>query len=85
MSDQRVIYLDNAATTRPYPRVCAVMADAMERTFGNPSSIHGVGRQAKRLMEESRETLAELIGAHPDEMYFTSGGTESNKDRKSVV
>ena len=54
------------------------MADAMERTFGNPSSIHGVGRQAKRLMEESRETLAELIGAHPDEMYFTSGGTESN-------
>lgn len=78
MSDQRIIYLDNAATTRPYPRVCAVMADAMERTFGNPSSIHGVGRQAKRLMEESRETLAELIGAHPDEMYFTSGGTESN-------
>lgn len=78
VGEGRIIYLDNAATTRLYPQVRAVMADAFEHAFGNPSSAHCVGRQAKRLMEESRETLASLIGANPDEVYFTSGGTESN-------
>lgn len=78
MGEQRVIYLDNAATTRVYPEVRDVMADAMEHAFGNPSSAHCAGRQAKRVMEESRETLAGLIGARPEEVFFTSGGTESN-------
>lgn len=76
--ERRVVYLDNAATTQLYPEVRAVMADAWEHAFGNPSSAHCVGRRAKRVMEESREILAGLIGAHPDEVYFTSGGTESN-------
>ena len=78
LGEGRIVYLDNAATTRVYPQVRAVMADAFENAFGNPSSAHCVGRRAKRLMEESRETLAGLVGAHPDEIYFTSGGTESN-------
>ncbi len=55
-----------------------------ERTFGNPSSIHGVGRQAKRLMEESRETLAELNGAHPDEMNKVAEAYMAGEDSENL-
>lgn len=73
-----VIYLDNAATTRPYPEVVEVVARAMRDEYGNPSSQHAAGKRAKRLLTEARETVAAAFGADPDEIFFTSGGTESN-------
>jgi cysteine desulfurase len=71
-------YLDNAATTQPYPSVVAAVVEALERDWGNPSSSHRRGREARALLERSRQTLAEALGVDPCELYFTSGGTESN-------
>jgi len=70
-------YLDHAATTPVLPEVIDAMAGAMSR-LGNPSSLHTSGRQARRLVEESRELLAEVLGARPSEVIFTSGGTEAD-------
>ena len=70
-------YLDHAATTPVLPEVIAAMAEAMSR-LGNPSSLHTAGRQARRAVEESRELLAEILGARPSELIFTSGGTEAD-------
>jgi len=72
------IYLDNAATTPMRQEVREVFAGALERTFGNPSSIHSVGQEAKKLLEESRERAAACIGAPPGNLIFTGGGTESD-------
>lgn len=74
----RQVYLDHAATTPPHPEVIAAMAEAMEHTFGNASSLHAWGRDARRALEEGREKVAALIGAQPAEVFFTSGGTESD-------
>ncbi|MDR2106621.1 MAG: cysteine desulfurase [Coriobacteriales bacterium] len=71
-------YLDNAATTQPYPSVVAAVVEALERDWGNPSSRHRRGKEAKTLLERSRQTVAEALGVEPREVYFTSGGTESN-------
>jgi cysteine desulfurase len=71
-------YLDNAATTQPYPSVVAAIARTLEHDWGNPSSQHHRGREAKAVLERSRQTLAEALGVEPCEVYFTSGGTESN-------
>ncbi|MFJ3956416.1 cysteine desulfurase family protein [Arthrobacter sp. NPDC090010] len=71
------VYLDHAATTSLHPAALAAMTDALVRT-GNPSSLHGAGRRARRLVEESRESLARAAGAHPSELIFTSGGTEAD-------
>lgn len=73
-----LVYLDNAATTRPYDRVLDVVDTAMREYWGNPSSRHIVGLQAKDLLEECRFVIARAIGARPEEIYFTSGATESN-------
>lgn len=71
-------YLDNAATTKPYPSVVRAVSEALEHTWGNPSSSHAKGMEAKRLLEASRATVAEALGVLPEEIFFTSGGTESN-------
>ena len=72
-----MIYLDNNASTKLDSEVEEAMARAMA-VFGNPSSVHGEGRLARRLVEEARDEVAALIGAAPEEVFFTSGGTESN-------
>ncbi len=74
----QIIYLDNAATTQPYDRVLDVVDEAMREYWGNPSSRHVMGLRAKELLEESRATVAQAIGAKPEEIYFTSGAPESN-------
>jgi cysteine sulfinate desulfinase/cysteine desulfurase-like protein len=70
-------YLDHAATTPMRPEAIAAMAEELER-FGNPSSLHAAGRRARRVVEESREQIAEVFGARPSEVVFTSGGTEAD-------
>jgi cysteine desulfurase len=71
------IYLDNNATTQPYPEVIAAMQDAFLASYANPGSRHAAGRHARRALEAARETMAEILGANPEELIFTSGGTES--------
>jgi len=72
------VYLDNAATTPLAPEVYEVMAPLLKEEFGNPSSTHFFGRQAKAVIETSRRTVAKLIHAKPSEIVFTSGGTEAD-------
>lgn len=72
------IYLDNAATTPLDPRVAEVMKDVMDRCFGNPSSTHGFGREARTVVERARKSIAEWLGVAPGEIVFTSGGTEAD-------
>ena len=70
-------YLDHAATTALAPEALAAMTRELART-GNPSSLHGSGRRARRVVEDAREALAAAAGAHPSEVIFTSGGTEAD-------
>ncbi|MCA9049157.1 MAG: cysteine desulfurase, partial [Planctomycetaceae bacterium] len=70
-------YLDNNATTMVLPEVRAVMEDAWQHGFANPGSRHSYGRDARNILELSRETIAEILTASPAEVVFTSGGTES--------
>lgn len=72
------IYFDYASTTPTDPEVVRAMEPYFFEVFGNPSSPHTLGRNAKKAIEGSRETLARFIGAKPEEIVFTSGGTESN-------
>lgn len=72
------IYLDNAATTPVDPEVYAAMQPYLSKKFGNPSSIHNYGKEVKVMIEEARETIADFLGVKPKEIFFTSGGTESN-------
>ena len=74
----RRVYLDHAATTPVRKEVVDVMTRYMLDVYGNPSSIHQFGREARKGMEEAREHVASLVGAQPDEIVFTSGGTESD-------
>ena len=73
-----IIYLDNAATTPIDPRVKEAMLPWLGDNFGNPSSVHLKGRQAKVMIEDTRDLFAEFIGVRSSEIYFTSGGTEAN-------
>ena len=77
MSKRRV-YLDNSATTPVDPRVAAVMARTVVETFGNASSVHGFGQQARAAVDRARREVAALVGAKQNEIVFTSGGTEAN-------
>jgi cysteine desulfurase len=77
-SQKRRIYLDHNATTPVHPEVLEAMLPYYKDKFGNASSIHGFGREVKVALEESREKVAKLINADPNEIYFTSGGTESD-------
>ncbi|MES2828010.1 MAG: cysteine desulfurase family protein [Bacteroidota bacterium] len=72
------IYLDNAATTPIDAAVIAEMVDAMNNSYGNPSSIHAQGREVRTLIERARKTVAGLLNATPAEIFFTSGGTEAD-------
>jgi len=73
-----LVYLDNAATTPVDPRVKAAMVPYLEEQFGNPSSVHSAGQAVRAAVEEARGQVASLIGARPDEVFFTSGGTEAD-------
>jgi cysteine desulfurase len=73
-----IAYLDNAATTMPLPEVVDSVARAMRDHFGNPSSLHGLGAAAARLLVRAREEVAALIRGEPDEVIFTGSGTEAN-------
>ncbi|WP_417218881.1 cysteine desulfurase family protein [Arthrobacter sp.] len=77
MSTTQPVYFDHAATTPMSASALAAMTQELSRT-GNPSSLHGAGRRAHRVVEESRERLAAAVGAHSSEVIFTSGGTESD-------
>jgi len=74
----RRIYLDYAATTPAHPEVVKAMLPYFTEAFGNPSSIHSYGQEAKGAIEEARTKVANLIGAHSEEIVFTSGGTEAD-------
>lgn len=74
----REIYLDNSATTRPYDQVIDFMTEVNRNMYGNPSSLHTKGIEAEKLVRKARESIALSLGADPKEIYFTSGGTESN-------
>ena len=71
-------YFDNSATTAPCCEAVSAVADAMTKCWGNPSSTHRAGNAAKELLDSSREAIAKKLSCSPEEIYFTSGGTESN-------
>ena len=73
-----MIYADNAATTPMSEKAIEAYTEAARHIYGNPSSVHSEGTYAKRLLEASRKAIADCIGAETDEIYFTSGGTESD-------
>lgn len=84
MTEQRTVYLDYAATTPVDPRVTEVMLPYLSERFGNPNSLHTLGREAYTALEEARGAVADSIGANsPNEVLFTSGGTES--DNAAVI
>ena len=72
------VFFDNAATTPIHPEVVMVMTKCLSDVYGNPSSTHSYGREAKGQLEESRRSIAKILGAKPSEIFFTSCGTESN-------
>src|SRR5262249_3598594 len=73
----RLVYLDHAATAPMLPEAVGAMTEELPR-LGNPSSLHHAGRRARRVVEESREQIAEAFSARPSEVIFTSGGTEAD-------
>ena len=73
-----MIYFDNSATTKVLPEVLDTYNKVSEQIWGNPSSLHNFGEQAFNLLEQSRKQIADLLNVHPDEIYFTSGGTEGD-------
>lgn len=78
MNDLERIYVDHAATTPMHPVVIEKITETMGGQFGNPSSIHSFGREARRIVDEARFGIARSIGAHETEIIFTSGGTEAD-------
>lgn len=78
MKIMKRIYMDYAATTPTDPEVVRAMLPYLTQVFGNPSSVHTEGQEARRAVEEARSTVARCLGAHPEEIVFTGGGTESD-------
>ena len=78
MGKQRIIYMDHSATTYTKEEVVDAMLPYFTRHFGNPSSIYGIARDSKEAIDAARTQVAKAIGAEPDEIYFTSGGSESD-------
>lgn len=72
------VYADNAATTKLSENSLNAMMQLLKEDYGNPSSLHSIGQKAKEYLEEARESIANLIGAKPKEIYFTSGGSEAD-------
>lgn len=73
-----MIYFDNSATTRPYPETLDTYVQVASKILGNPSSLHLLGDQATRILEASRQQVADLLGKKSEEIFFTSGGTEGD-------
>lgn len=73
-----MIYLDNSATTKPFPEVIESFTTVSQKYFGNPSSIHRIGMESEKLLIQAREQISGLLGVKSNEIYFTSGGTEGN-------
>ncbi|MBT8848748.1 aminotransferase V [Lactobacillus delbrueckii subsp. bulgaricus] len=73
-----MIYFDNSATTKMAPKALETYSQVVTKIWGNPSSLHKLGDRAHGLLEASRKQVADLLGVNTDEIYFTSGGTESN-------
>ncbi len=78
MTNKKTIYADHSATTKARPEVINAMVDILQIDFGNPSSIHSFGRIAKQHLEAAREDISSAIKAEKEQIFFTSGGTESN-------
>lgn len=78
MNNLEHIYVDHAATSPMHPKVIDRMYEIMKDQFGNPSSIHSYGRQARNILDNARAVIASSIGAHENEIIFTSGGTEAD-------
>jgi cysteine desulfurase len=78
MKAMKRIYFDHSATTPVHPEVVATMMEYLTDKFGNPSSVHSFGRETRKAVDEARTKVADLIGAEPNEIFFTSGGTESD-------
>lgn len=72
------IYLDNSSTTKPYPEVTNKVIEMLTEKYGNPSSLHRLGIESKKEVENVRQMIAESLAVEENEIYFTSGGTESN-------
>ena len=73
-----MIYLDYAASSPPYPQAAEKQLQVMLDAYGNPGAVHGPGNQARRILQESRRTIAKLLNVREQEVFFTSGGTEAN-------
>ena len=78
MSNKKLIYLDNAATTYVSGEVVTAMMPYFTTNFGNNSSLHSFGRDAEKALAKAREQIAKAVNADPEEIYFTSGATEAN-------
>ena len=75
---EKIVYLDNAATTRPYLEAIQAGMPYLTHNWGNPSSPYSFGQEARAAVEQARQTIADTLGAQPEEIYFTSGATEAN-------
>ena len=73
-----MIYLDNAATTKTAPEVVEAMLPYFSEYYGNPSSIYAIAGKSKEAITKGREQIANVLGAKPEEIYFTAGGSESD-------
>ena len=73
-----MIYLDNSATTQPCPEAVAAMTQALTENWGNPSALYDFGIDTARLLRQARQNVAAALGAEPDRVFFTSGGTEAD-------
>ncbi len=78
MEEKKFIYADNAATTRVIPEVLEVMLPYLSENYGNPSSLYSIARKSAKAVEEARAKIAELLGAKPNEIYFTASGSEAD-------
>lgn len=78
MSEKRQVYLDNAATTKPYREVTDAVVNCMSNNWGNPSSLYKIGDEARNAVLAARQKIATTLGCMPSEIRFTSGGTESD-------
>ena len=76
--EKRFVYADNAAATAVSERVLNTMMPFFTEQYGNPSAVHGKGRESRRAVEDARKKIAECLNCQPSEIYFTSGGTESD-------
>ncbi|AIC95308.1 cysteine desulfurase family protein [Shouchella lehensis] len=73
-----MIYLDNSATTKPYPEVLTLYTTISSQYFGNPSSLHSLGMQAEQILNHARKKIAHFLSCQKEQLVFTSGGTEAN-------